>query len=291
MKRQIIKIDENRCNGCGVCVPNCHEGAIQVIDGKLRLVSELMCDGLGACLGHCPQAAISIETREAETYNETLVISKMIAKGKNLVIAHLKHLKEHRETKLLNEAFTYLKENQKELPFKFEDIKRVLEGSSLKVIQRESSQCPSAIEREFKAEKKNSLSQNSDLPSALSQWPIQFHLINPNASYFYNADLIIAADCVAFSLGSFHTKYLPNKRLIIGCPKLDSNQDLYSSKLITLIENANINTITVMIMEVPCCNGLAQLVVNATTNASRKVPVKIIVVGLQGDILKDEWVS
>lgn len=290
MKRQIIKIDENRCNGCGVCVPNCHEGAIQVIDGKLRLVSELMCDGLGACLGHCPQGAISIETREAETYNETLVISKMIPKGKNLVIAHLKHLKENRETTLLNEAFAYLKERQRELPFTLEDIKTAIEGSSLKVLQRQSFQCPSSIEREFNGEKQISLSPNNDLPSALSQWPIQFHLINPSASYFHNADLIIAADCVAFSLGSFHAKYLPNKRLIIGCPKLDSNQDLYSSKLITLIENANINTITVMIMEVPCCSGLAQMVVNAATKASRKVPVKIIIVGLQGDILKDEWI-
>ena len=117
MKRDILKIDEELCNGCGQCVPNCHEGALQVIDGKIRLVSELMCDGLGACIGHCPEGAITIEKREAEPYSEALVMSKMKDKGKNTIIAHMKHLKDHRETGFLKEAVMFLRTNRAELNF------------------------------------------------------------------------------------------------------------------------------------------------------------------------------
>jgi MinD superfamily P-loop ATPase len=115
MKRDILKIDEELCNGCGQCVPNCHEGALQVIDGKVRLVSELMCDGLGACIGHCPEGAITIETREAEPYNEIRVMKQMKDKGKNTIIAHLKHMKDHGETGFLQEGVNYLKENRNSL--------------------------------------------------------------------------------------------------------------------------------------------------------------------------------
>ena len=122
MKRDILKIDEELCNGCGLCVPNCHEGALQVIDGKVRLVSELMCDGLGACIGHCPEGAITIETREAEPYNETRVMEQMKDKGKNTVIAHLKHMKDHGETGFLQEGIAYLKEHRAELSFNLDEV-------------------------------------------------------------------------------------------------------------------------------------------------------------------------
>src|SRR5512145_774852 len=122
MKRDILKIDDELCNGCGECVPNCHEGALQVIDGKVRLVSELMCDGLGACIGHCPTGAISIETREAEPYNETKVMEQMKDKGKNTIIAHLKHLKDHGEGGFLREGVAYLQLHRNELNFKLDDV-------------------------------------------------------------------------------------------------------------------------------------------------------------------------
>src|SRR5512140_3130655 len=122
MKRDILKIDEELCNGCGQCVPNCHEGALQVIDGKVRLVSELMCDGLGACIGHCPEGAITIEKREAEPYNEVRVMEQMKDKGRNTVVAHLKHLKDHGETGFLHEGVTYLNEVRNSLNFNLDEV-------------------------------------------------------------------------------------------------------------------------------------------------------------------------
>jgi ferredoxin len=142
MKRNIIRIDEEKCNGCGLCLPNCQEGALQLIDGKARLVSDLFCDGLGACLGHCPEGAITIEEREAESY---------------------------------------------------------------------------------KQEKAN-VPEKADTPSELRQWPVQLHLLNPQASYFKDADVVLAADCVAFAMGNFHATYLKGKSLAIACPKLDTNK-------------------------------------------------------------------
>lgn len=205
MKRDVLKIDEELCNGCGLCVPNCHEGALRIINGKARLVSELLCDGLGACIGHCPEGAITIESREAE---------------------------------------------------RAQDASRSTENDQ----------------------------------SELRQWPVQMHLVNPNAPYFRNADLLIAADCVAYSVGGFHSKYLKGKSLAIACPKLDHGTDIYIEKFKTLIDTALVNTITVMIMEVPCCGGLLQMVKTATSTSARKVPVKLMIAGITGDILREEWV-
>lgn len=233
MKRDIIKIDEEKCNGCGLCVPNCHEGALQVIDGKVRLVSELMCDGLGACIGHCPEGAITIETREAEPYNEIKVMEQMANTGG-------------------------------------------CPGSRTMVINK-----PDQPKNQFVA---------TDQPSELRQWPVQMHLVNPNAPYFRDSDLLLAADCVAFSMGNFHSRYLKGKSLAIACPKLDHGTDIYIEKLTAMIEAAKLNTITIMMMEVPCCGGLLQMVKAAQAEASRKVPVKQMIISLSGDILKEEWV-
>jgi MinD superfamily P-loop ATPase containing an inserted ferredoxin domain len=239
MKRDILKIDEELCNGCGQCVPNCHEGALQVIDGKVRLVSELMCDGLGACIGYCPEGAITIETREAEPYNEI---------------------------KVMNENH---------------DHQGMHNGGG----------CPGSrtmvIAEPDQTENNNPV---SDQPSELRQWPVQMHLVNPNAPYFTDADLLLAADCVAFSMGNFHSRYLKGKSLAIACPKLDHGADIYVEKLIAMIDTAKINTITVMMMEVPCCGGLLQMVRAALSKSSRKVPVKQTIVGISGNILKEEWV-
>jgi ferredoxin len=241
MKRDIIKIDEDLCNGCGQCVPNCHEGALQVINGKIKLVSDLMCDGLGACIGHCPEGAITIETREAEPYIETPLMEQQL---------HAQSQPHH-----------------------------------------EAGGCPGS--RTMVIEKPSKLYDNlsdADQPSELRQWPVQMHLVNPNAPYFRSADLLLAADCVAFSMGGFHSKYLKGKSLAIACPKLDQGTDIYIEKLTAMIDIAKVNTITVMMMEVPCCGGLMQMVKTALGNAGRKVPVKKMIVGINGDLLKEDWV-
>jgi ferredoxin len=296
MKRDILRIDEDLCNGCGQCVPNCHEGALQVIDGKVRLVSELMCDGLGACIGHCPEGAITIETREAEPYNEARVMEQMKDKGKNTIVAHLKHLKEHGETGFLQDGVSYLKEHRTELKFNLEElISEVHHHGKVLVTQpqphHEGGGCPGS--RTMVIEKPTGQTDNvlpADQPSELRQWPVQMHLVNPNAPYFRSADLLLAADCVAFSMGGFHGNHLKGKSLAIACPKLDQGTDSYIEKLTTMIDVAKVNTITVMMMEVPCCGGLLQMVRTAQGIASRKVPVKKMIVGITGEVLQEEWV-
>jgi NAD-dependent dihydropyrimidine dehydrogenase PreA subunit len=303
MKREIVKIDEDKCNGCGSCIPNCHEGALQIIDEKAVLVSELMCDGLGACLGHCPEGALQIEMREAEPYDEIKVMDEMIRKGKNVVTAHLKHLKEHNEFGYLKQGVAYLAQNQDKADF---DIKEVMnevhhsisgdlkqkqmtqQTSGFAVMQNHGGGCPGSQSHSFEKQMPVETS-GPEVQSALTQWPVQMHLINPMATYFQGADLLVAADCVAFALGNFHSKFLQGKKLVIACPKLDSNKEAYLEKLIRLVDDAKVNTITVMIMEVPCCGGLLQLVMNATQSTNRKVPVKAITVSIQGAILSEEW--
>lgn len=303
MKRDILKIDEDLCNGCGQCVPNCHEGALQVIDGKVRLVSELMCDGLGACIGHCQEGAITIERREAEPYSEVRVMEQMKSKGKNTILAHLKHLKDHGEKGFLQEGVGYLKEYRNELNFNLDEVLSEVHshGKTIATIPDTPSQthdhdhqgggCPGS--RAMVIEKPgHSYNQavTSDQPSELRQWPVQMHLVNPNAPYFRDSDLLLAADCVAFSLGNFHSKHLKDKSLAIACPKLDHNTEVYIEKLTAMIDTAKINTITVMMMEVPCCGGLLQMVQTALANASRKAPVKKMIVGINGEVLREEWV-
>lgn len=303
MKRDILKIDEDLCNGCGECVPNCHEGALQVIDGKVRLVSELMCDGLGACIGHCPLGAITIEKREAEPYNERSVMELMKDKGKNTVIAHLKHLKDHGEIVFLKEGVAYLHEHKNELDFDLDEVlsvvhnhKKVMTIPQPVHIQTNRTShagggCPGS--KAMVIEKPDQSSHEGlipEQPSELRQWPVQMHLINPGASYFQGSDLLMAADCVAFSMGGFHSKHLKGKSLAIACPKLDHGTETYIQKLVALIDNAKVNTITVMMMEVPCCGGLLQMVKSALAQASRKVPIKQIIVGINGEILQEVWV-
>ena len=297
MKRDIIKIDDDLCNGCGLCVPNCHEGALQVIDGKVRLVSELMCDGLGACIGHCPEGAITIETREAEPYNEIKVMEQMKDKGRNTVIAHLKHLKDHGETVFLREGVSYLKQHGSELNFNPDEVIDVVHNYGRPVAaaaagghhNHAGGGCPGSRERVIEKPAGASLN-HEDSVSELRQWPVQMHLINPNASYFHGSDLLMAADCVAYSTGGFHSRFLKGKSLVIACPKLDHNTEVYVEKLTALIDSAKVNTITVMIMEVPCCGGLLQMVKAASAKASRKVPVKQIMISISGEVLKEEWV-
>jgi len=290
MKRDILKIDEDLCNGCGQCVPNCHEGALQVIDGKVRLVSELMCDGLGACIGHCPEGAITIEKREADPYNESKVMEQMKDKGKNIIIAHLKHLKEHGETDFLQDGVGYLREHQDELDFDIREVMSEVHNHG-NLLAHTGGGCPGS--RTMIIEKPQASENNSpatDQPSELKQWPVQMHLLNPNAPYFRGADLLLAADCIAYSMGNFHSRYLKGKSLAIACPKLDHGTEIYVEKLASMIDTAKVNTITVMMMEVPCCGGLLQIVRAALAKSSRKVPVKQMIASISGEVLTEEWV-
>ena len=298
MKRDILKIDEELCNGCGQCVPNCHEGALQIIDGKVRLINELICDGLGACIGHCPEGAISIESREAEPYNEIMVMEGMKDKGKNTIMAHLKHLKDHGETDFLKEGVSYLRDHSTELKFNLEELISEVHNHGKITVQplnqshhhgHNGGGCPGSRAMVIENPARESRNDVADQPSELRQWPVQMHLVNPNAQYFRGADLLLAADCVAFSMGNFHNRYLKGRSLAIACPKLDHGTDTYVEKLTAMIDNAKINTITVMMMEVPCCGGLLQMVRSALAKASAKVPVKKIIVGINGTILQDEW--
>ena len=290
----MLKIDEEKCTGCGLCVPNCHEGALQVIDGKVRLVSELMCDGLGACLGYCPEDAITIEKREAQPYDEIAVISEMVHKGANTVTAHLKHLKDHNELGYLKEGTDWLVMHENDVPFSVREVLSEVNGEKHPVIEcgpahvRQAGGCPGSRERVMAPAPVSVIT--ADTPSHLTHWPVQLHLVNPNSPVYRGADLLFAADCVAFSLGTFHQAFLKNRSLAIACPKLDHNMEIYVDKLVTMIDTAKVNTITVMMMEVPCCGGLMQMVRNALARASRKVPVKAVIVSIDGKILKDEWI-
>ena len=221
-KRKIIKIDEEKCNGCSLCIPNCPEGALQMIDGKARLISDFFCDGLGACIGYCPQGAITIEEREAEKYDEKKVMAK-----------------------------------KSECP-----------GSRVFYFGKSKT----APEKDIAA---------SHSKSALRQWPVQIMLVPPNAPYFDNADVLIAADCVPFAYADFHKDLLEGKILLVGCPKLD-DIEFYREKISQIVKQNNIKSVTCAHMEVPCCFGLLSVVKEAITDSGKKIPFKEITISIRG---------
>jgi ferredoxin len=249
VNRKIIKIDEDLCTGCGNCVVACAEAALEIIDGKAKVVNDVFCDGLGACIGECPEGALEIIEREALQFDEEAVEKRLESLSK-------------------------------------------LETEQVNQIVAEHAQqcgCPSAqtmVFNEVEAEPEVS----GKIPSALRQWPVQMHLINPTAPYYQGADVLLSADCVGFSYGNFHRDFLKQKSIAIACPKLDQGKDVYIQKIKSLIDDAKINTLTVAIMEVPCCSGLLALAQEGAKQASRKVPIKTVVVGIQGNILKEEWI-
>ncbi len=257
--RKIISIDHEKCNGCGDCIPNCPEGALQLIDGKARLISDLFCDGLGACIGHCPEGAIEIVEREAEPYDEARVMAVIAPQGANTIKAHLKHLHEHGETELLSQALAYLKKKGIAVP--------------------ETAARPEPAP------------QKPVSKSRLSNWPIQLHLLSPSSPQLTGKDVLLSADCVAHAVPGFQEKFLADKALAIACPKLDQGREIYRDKIIAMADTARINTLTVVMMEVPCCRGLLAIAQDALSRAERKVPLKAVVVAIDdGHILAEEWV-
>lgn len=273
-KRKIINIDEERCNGCGACIPNCPEGALQVIDGKARLISDLFCDGLGTCIGHCPEGAINIEEREAGKYDERKVMGNIVKGGANVIKAHLGHLRGHNEAEYLKEAIDYLKENGIAIP-----SEGVSHGPG-------SGGCPGSRVMEMRP--RPSVPAGSSVPergSELRQWPVQLMLVPVNAPYFKGADLLIAADCVPFAYPDFHRRLLRGKALLVGCPKLD-DLGVYRDKISNIIRNNDIRSVTYAHMEVPCCFGLVNIIEEAISGSGKNVPFNDVTVGINGELIK-----
>ena len=271
MKRQIIRIDTNKCTGCGACIPGCPEGALQIIDGKARLVSDLFCDGLGACLGTCPEGAIEVEEREAEPYSEAIVMQNIMAAGENTIKAHLHHLKSHGETKFYTQALEILKANG----YNIEDLTTEetmacgCSGTNARTIEKEiSNSTPTGV-----------------VNSELRQWPVQLTLLNPAAEYFENCDLLISADCVPYAYGDFHRRFLKGKIVITFCPKLDKDIESYIEKLAQIFTLHTIKNVTIVRMEVPCCGGTEIIVKKALEKAGKIHFVKVYVVSMDGSVI------
>jgi len=281
-KRKIIKIDGKKCNGCSLCIPNCPEGAIQVIDGKARLISDLFCDGLGACLGHCPQGAITIVEREAQTYDERKVMANIVTHGPNTITAHLRHLKEHGEVKLLKEAIAYLKEKKISVDFEQQAQKTPCGHGTASAF----GGCPGSKIMDFRKKQdglsKPAVAGSQKADSELRQWPVQLTLVSPMASYLQDSDLLIAADCVPFAYAGFHQDLLKGKMLLVGCPKLDDTQ-AYQKKLEQIFTHNTIKSVTYAHMEVPCCFGLTGVIESAIAESGKKIPLKEITISIQGE--------
>lgn len=270
-KRKIIRIDDQKCNGCAECIPNCPEGAIQIIDEKARLISDLFCDGLGACIGHCPQGAITMEEREATPYDERKVMANIVKHGANTVIAHLKHLKEHDQTQYLNEAMQFLKDNKIEL------------GTVPESHPHGFSGCPGSRVIDMSKAKKSHVDSAPSvaIASELNTWPIQIMLVPVNAPYFNGADLLISADCVPFAYPNFHSELLRGKIVIVGCPKLDDLTE-YEEKISAILKNNDIKSVTYAHMEVPCCFGLIDIVEEAIKKSRKAIPSKDVTITIGG---------
>ena len=272
MKRDVIRINEEKCTGCGDCIPGCPEGALQVIDGKARLISDLCCDGLGACIGTCPQGAIEIEQREAEPYDEYQVIENIVKAGPNVIKAHLKHLKDHGQKEFFNQAINFLNEKNIEIP-DYEEEPPV------------TARCPGSMMKDLSGSKLESSNEPQVFSAELRNWPVQLQLLNPNAPYFKNADLLIAADCAPFAYANFHQRFLKNKVLIIFCPKLDKTIKQYVDKLTEIFQMQDIKSISIVHMEVSCCSGIETVVKKALEKAQKNIIIKDYTISINGEII------
>lgn len=252
--RNIIKIDENKCNGCGLCVSACAEGAIQIVNGKAKLISETYCDGLGACIGHCPQGAITIEQREAAAFDEKAVHE------------HLARLKNNPTHSKSNPADSAAKKDVDAPQGGF-----VCPGMRAMQFDRTAAPAPAAA-------------SSADRPSQLAQWPVQLHLVNPAAPYFAGAEIVLTADCVPFAMADFHEKILAGRAIAVACPKLDDTSP-YLEKLVAIIQKNQPKKLIVAHMEVPCCSGLVRLAKQAIAASGLDVPFEDITVSLRGQIL------
>jgi Pyruvate/2-oxoacid:ferredoxin oxidoreductase delta subunit len=248
--RKIIKIDEDKCNGCGLCAQACAEGAIKILNGKAKLVSETYCDGLGACIGECPQGALHLEERDAAGFDEHAVQQHLSA-AKN------------------------------QLPCGCPGTQVQSLGAKNNGLE---PSCPGSKADSFRREP--SISDKPEiLPSQLSNWPVQITLIPVNAPYLKGAHLIISADCVSYAFADFHNRFLPGKVLLVGCPKLD-DAEAYRNKLAQILALNNIKSIEVVYMEVPCCTGLVRLVKEASAESRKDISLTLTKISIRGKIIE-----
>jgi len=280
MKRSIIRIDEEKCDGCGLCVTGCPEGALQVIDGKAKLVREDYCDGLGACIGDCPRDAIHVEERESLPYDEYSVMKNITAQGEEALRLHLDHLEEHGEKELLLVAKRYMEEQG----ITIEQGRK----PSLRVMQPQGGGCPGSAARVIQPGTAGKSTQTGtkatvSAESRLRQWPVQLKLLNPAAPYFTDCHLLVAADCVPFASGDFHDRYLKGKSVAMFCPKLDSGLEQYVDKLTEIFTGNTVHSVTVLTMEVPCCMGTLRVVQEALHRSGKDIPLHSITVGINGE--------
>jgi NAD-dependent dihydropyrimidine dehydrogenase PreA subunit len=259
--RKIIKIDEEKCNGCGLCVPSCAEGAIRVIDGKARLVAEKYCDGLGACLGECPQGALEVGDAVVEAFDE--LAAKEHVRTTDNAGAHAGHA-------------------------------HAGHGASLKTTAQAGAAmpcgCPSSLLQSFApqtaCEKANApVAQPGPGVSALTQWPIQIRLVPPTAPFLRGADLLVAADCTPAAYHRFHDDLLRGRKILVGCPKFD-DVDAYVQKFAAIFETADIKSVTIAVMEVPCCQGLPVIVRKGMSLAGKNVPLQVVTISTRGELLQ-----
>lgn len=272
MLRKIITINEDKCNGCGLCASACHEGAIEMVNGKAKLISESYCDGLGACLPACPTDAIAIIEREADAFDEEAVKERQDAQK------HAGHGCPGTEAKFLHA------EPKSEAPA---TLPCGCPGTHTKLINREikGAGCPGSRLKTMEPAVATEAAEETQSPSMLRQWPVQIKLVPTNAPYLHNANLLIAADCTAYAYGNFHQKFMRNKITLIGCPKLDEGD--YALKLTELLKRNEIKSLTVVRMEVPCCGGIVNAVMTALKNSGKLIPWNVITIGTDGTIIED----
>jgi NAD-dependent dihydropyrimidine dehydrogenase PreA subunit len=271
MKRKIVLIDADKCNGCGLCVPNCAEGAIQVIDGKARLVAENLCDGLGACLGECPEGAITIEERDAEGFDEKIVEEHLKAIGRAPAPGggHGQHHGEHHHGEKHHGGHHH--ENR---------LQPAGEG-------HHGGGCPSARLLSHDRAPLAVSAPTGEVGSELGHWPVKLQLVPPTAPFFKGKNLLIAADCAAVAYGDFQRRFLKDSAVVIQCPKF-GEQGFVVDKLAGIFKDGGITGITVLRMEVPCCGGLSWAVQKALQASGRTdLPLREVVVGVRGDLVSD----
>jgi ferredoxin len=278
MIRKIIKIDEEKCTGCGDCIPECKEGALQIIDGKCRLVSELFCDGLGACIGHCPEGTITIEEREADAYDEVKVIRGLLDKPRSVLKAHLKHLRDHGADDYLDQAIKHLNKLGIESPMKDIENKK---GKSA-----EFKGCPSTL---MKFVNENTEDMNEEYttrenPSQLHQWPVHLHLVNPNMPSLKGKNLVIMSTCGPLASANIHEDYLKGNAVVVACPKLDYTEP-YADKLASIFKAAKTPKVIIVMMEVPCCGGLSAITARALNTSGRSdIAIEEHILSLDGKL-------
>jgi len=257
MKREIICIDPEVCDGCGQCVEACPEGAIQIINGKARLVSEIYCDGLGVCVGECSKGAISVEKRESELYDERKVIEGIVPQGERMIVYHLRHLKEHGAKEWLNQALEYLEEKGIIVP-EWDEPREEHDNSRMAFYTH-------AMPEEI-------------------QWPIQLQLIPASSPFLKGKEMLLVANCAGFVRAGIRSIYDNAASLVIACPKLDRDASTYSEKIAAMVEEGDMKGITVVTMEVPCCNGLVRMVENARIRIGKDIPATQIILSRSGAV-------